>query len=225
VTYKTYEANECFDNKFLKMNEVKKTSKKDWTGNANSIFKTLGASNHTDNDRQNEDFYATTPTAAELLLELENFSPKVWECACGEGHLSKVFSAAGYETKSSDLIDRGYGENGIDFLSNDVTEWDGDIITNPPYKYGQEFVEKALSIISTGKKVAMFLKLQFMESKKRKNLFINYPPKTIYVSSSRLMCAKNGDFETMAVSGSAVAYAWYVWEKGYTGDPIIKWFN
>ena len=47
----------------------------DWTGNSNSIYKTLGASNHTDKERQNEDFYATEPKAAKLLLELETFSP------------------------------------------------------------------------------------------------------------------------------------------------------
>ena len=34
---------------------------KDWTGNSNSIYKTLGASNHTDKERQNEDYYATDP--------------------------------------------------------------------------------------------------------------------------------------------------------------------
>ena len=40
------------------------------------------------------------------------------------------------------------------------------------------------------------------------------------------MCAKNGDFDEMiAGGGSAVAYAWYVWEKGYKGDTILKWFN
>ena len=32
---------------------------KDWTGNYNSIYKIIGASNHTKEDRQNEDFYAT----------------------------------------------------------------------------------------------------------------------------------------------------------------------
>ena len=61
--------------------------KKDWTGNYNSIFKTLGASNHTDSERQIEDYYATSPSAAELLLQLEVFKQNIWECACGEGHL------------------------------------------------------------------------------------------------------------------------------------------
>ena len=199
---------------------------KDWTGNSNSIYKTLGASNHTDKERQNEDYYATTPKAAELLLELETFSPNIWECACGEGHLSKVFESKGYNVRSSDLMDRGFGEIETDFLGIDNLEWDGDVITNPPYKYAQEFVEKALQIIPIGNKVAMFLKLQFMEGKGRKNLFLKNPPKTIYVSSSRLMCAKNAEFEKMvAGGGSAVAYAWYVWEKGFVGTTELKWFN
>lgn len=69
----------------------------------------------------------------------------------------------------------------------------------------------------------MFLKLTFLEGKKRKELFKKYPPKTIYVSSGRLGCAKNGLFATHL--NNAIAYAWYVWEKGFTGDPIVKWIN
>jgi hypothetical protein len=204
---------------------MKKNIEKDWTGNKNSIYKTLGASNHTDAERQNEDYYATDPKAAELLLKLETFS-NIWECACGEGHLSKIFEKAGHNVRSSDLIDRGYGESGFDFLSIDNLQWDGDIITNPPYKYAQEFVEKSLNIINNGNKVAMFLKLQFMEGKARKRLFQLHPPKIIYVSSSRLLCAKNAEFEKMIASGgSAVAYAWYVWEKGCNETTQIKWFN
>ena len=192
----------------------------DWTGNSNSIYKTLGASNHTDKERQNEDFYATEPKAAKLLLELETFSPNIWECACGDGSLSKVFESAGYNVKSTDLVDRGFGENGIDFL-NSQTEWNGDIITNPPYKYGKEFVEKAMELIPEGKKVAMFLKLTFLEGQKRRKMFEKYPMKKVYVFSARKKCALNGDFN--AKEGSAIAYAWFVWEIGYTGKPIIDW--
>ena len=198
---------------------------KDWTGNSNSIYKTLGASNHTDKERQSEDFYATEPRAAELLLQLEDFNTNIWECACGEGDLSRVFEAAGHKVLSTDLIDRGYGIGNVDFLQ--CTEiFDGDIITNPPYKYAKEFVEKAIELVQDGHKVAMFLKLQFLEGKARKVLFEKYPPKTIYVASGRLLCAKNGDFAEMkAGGGSAVAYCWYIWEHGYQGNTVIKWFN
>jgi hypothetical protein len=198
---------------------------KDWIGNKNSIFKTLGASNHTDKERENDDFYATDPDAGKMLLGLVELNKNIWECACGEGHLSKVFVDAGHNVKSTDLIDRGYGETGIDFL-NQTELFDGDIISNPPYKYAKEFVEKGLELVNDGNKVIMFLKLQFMEGKARKKLFTKHPPKTIYVSSSRITCAKNADFEMMkAGGGSAVAYAWYVWEKGFNGDTIVKWFN
>lgn len=198
---------------------------KDWTGNKSSIYKTLGASNHTDKIRETNDYYATEPAAAEWLCKLENLSETIWECAAGEGHLSEVFVEKGHTVLSTDLIDRGYGTGGVDFLEcKDI--FDGDIITNPPYKYAKEFVYKALELIPDGRKVCMFLKLQFMEGKARKLLFEKYPPKTIYVSSSRLLCAKNADFNGMrAGGGSAVAYAWYVWEKGFNGDTIVKWFN
>lgn len=197
----------------------------DWTGNGNSIFKTLGASNHTAEERQREDYYATDPIAAELLCNVEQFSPVIWECACGEGHLAKVFEKKGYKVRSSDLIDRGYGEV-FDFLSLENQQWDGDIITNPPYKYALEFIYKALQIIPAGRKVAMFLKVQFLEGKERRQLFNNCPPHIVYVSSSRILCAKNGDFgKFKETGGGAVAYAWFVWEKGYKGDTIIKWIN
>jgi len=198
---------------------------KDWIGNKNSIYKTLGASNHTDKERENDDYYATDPVAASLLCNVEKFSHTIWECACGEGHLSKELESQGYKVISSDLIDRGYGTPNVDFL-NCSKEFKGDIVTNPPYKYAQEFIEKGLSLIPDGYKVAMFLKVQFLEGKKRKELFEKYPPKTVYVSSSRIMCAKNADFEGMHKGcGSAVAYAWYVWEKGYAGETVLKWIN
>ena len=99
-----------------------------------------------------------------------------------------------------------------------------DIITNPPYSLAAEFVRHAHELIDDGHKIAMFLKLQFLEGRTRKELFRNYPPKTVYVSSGRLRCAKNGDFERYK-DANAVAYAWYVWQKGFTGDSVLKWIN
>lgn len=198
---------------------------KDWSGNKNSIFKTLGASSHTEKEREENDYYATDPIAVELLLEMHEFSDNIWEPACGEGHLSEQMKKMGKNVVSTDLIHRNYGVSGVDFLQ-ETQPFSGDIITNPPYKFAQEFIEKGLSLIPTGNQVAMFLKVQFLETKSRKELFKKFPPKVVYVASGRIMCAKNGDFEGMKKGGgSAVAYAWFVWEKGYTGDTIIKWFN
>lgn len=204
---------------------------KDWTGNKNSIYKTLGASNHTDKEREVNDYYATEPKALELLLEKEQFSPYIWECACGGGHLSKVLIDKGFNVKSSDIVDRGFdGTEIIDFLNvsklDVLLDCPRDIITNPPYKYAKEFVEKAIEVSMDSTKIAMFLKVQFLEGKARRALFEKYPPKRIYVASGRLLCAKNGKFDEMREGGgSAIAYAWFIWEKGYQGETIVKWIN
>lgn len=139
---------------------------KDWTGNSRSAHATLGARNYAQNEREENDYYATEPKALEMLCDLETFAPNVWECACGEGHLSEVLLNRGYNVISSDLVDRGYGYSGVDFLQ--ITKpFDGDIITNPPYKYAKEFVERALEIVTDGHKVAMFLKVQFFGGKSK----------------------------------------------------------
>lgn len=199
---------------------------KDWTGDGNSIYKTIGASNHTNEERAENDYYATDPKCLERLLEYETFSPYIWECACGGGHLSKVLIDKGYKVKNSDIIDRGFKDTEIiDFLKvtkEDINkDFSRDIITNPPYKYAKEFVKKALDISMDSTKVAMFLKVTFLEGQARRELFKEYPPCRIYVFSKRMTCAKNGDF-TRYQSG-AVAYAWFIWEKGFKGDPVVKW--
>ena len=200
---------------------------KDWIGNNKSAFTCNGASNHSKGQRQLEDYYATEPKAIDLLFDVESFKDCIWECCCGEGHLSKRMIELGADVISSDLFDRGYGITGFDFLKADnMLAGTKHIITNPPYKYATEFVYKANELLPKGGKCAMFLKLTFLESKKRKKLFEQYPPKVIYVSSSRLQCAKNGDFKIYKSGvGTAIAYAWYIWEKGYTGETIIKWIN
>lgn len=144
------------------------------------------------------------------------------EPACGHGHLSEVLKSRGYNVESFDLIERGYG--GVqDFFQYDKT-FDGDIITNPPYSVAEEFVKKSLSIIPDGRKVALFMGIQFVEGKKRRLFLEQNPIKYIYVSSSRLNCAKNGDFVKYK-SNSARCYAWYIWEKGWKGETTMRWFN
>jgi len=196
---------------------------KDWTGNKKTTFSTLGASSHSEHEREQHDYYATEPLAAKELINLEPDLENIWECACGEGHLARIFKVAGKLRWASDLIHRGYGDGNIDFLRKEFWQWSGDIVTNPPYKYAVEFITKALDSVQTGRKVCMFLKLTFLEGKARKKFFIENPPKTIYVSSSRIKCALNGNFNE--TGSSAVAYGWYVWEKGYKGETTVKWFN
>lgn len=192
---------------------------KDWTGDYRSVVGCLGAHNLTVEEREENDFYATQPIAAEWLMKIEDLNHNIWECACGQGHLAKPLIKAGHNVLSTDLIDRGFGRGGVDFLKQ-TEVFNGDIVTNPPYRFAQEFIEHALTLVSEGNKVCMFLKVQFLEGKARRKMYEDIPPKTVWVSSSRIQCGRNGVFK-----GSMVAYAWYVWEKGYKGDTILKWFN
>ncbi|MDY3443424.1 hypothetical protein PG616_01000 [Riemerella anatipestifer] len=194
----------------------------------NKIFKPIGASSHTSNVRQENDFYATSPKASELLLEFEDINHNIIDNSIGAGHLMQPFIQKGYNVKGFDIVDRGYPNTIIgDFLEYTPTKKvTADIICNPPYKLAQEFIEHSLDIIEEGYKVCAFLKVLFLEGKKRKKLFEAQPPKIVYVSSSRILCAKNAMFEDMEKGGgSAVAYAWFVWHKGYKGDTIVKWIN
>jgi len=200
--------------------------KGDSIANKASTIATGGFSNLSTHDRPSNDYYATDPVAIKLLLELEDFSNKIiWECACGEGHLSKAMIEAGLKVISSDIIDRGYGYV-YDFLSEENDYWDGHIITNPPYKYANEFILKAISITQSGNKIAFFLPIRYLEGKERKKIFQQYPPRVVYVSSSRILCALNGDFNNRkSKSGSAMAFAWFIWIKGYSGITELRWFN
>lgn len=185
----------------------------------------MGARNGAIEEREENDFYATEPRALEIFLDNCGFklSPIVWENACGNGGLCEVLKNRGHNVFATDLVDRGYSSQNItkDFFEFDMN-WDGDILTNPPYKLAKEFVSHSLELVENGRKVIMFLKIQFLESANRyKELFSKNPPKYVYVHSSRVNCAKHGDFEKY--KSATLCYCWFVWEKGFDGEPIIRW--
>lgn len=202
---------------------------KDWKGNGNSIFKTLGASNHTTKEREENDFYATDNIAIDRLRAKFDIPHDVWEPCCGEGTLSERLKAFGHNVYSSDIIDRGYGDEVKDFFSYDkapaILGENFCILTNPPYKYACEVVKHSLSLLPKGCYSIMFLKTTFLEGKRRyEELFSRTPPKYVFQYISRVLCAKNGDFDYMrSHGGSAVSYAMYIFEKGYSGMSVIDW--
>ena len=129
-------------------------------------IKTLGSSNHTEQVREINDYYATNSDDVKIFLDklqqdgiiLKN---TILEPACGQGHISDVLIAKGHTVQSSDLIDRGYG-----------------------------------------------LELDYLTS----------PLKSIYTYSYRIGIGKSGEFN----GGNAVAYCWFIWEKGFNKESIIR---
>lgn len=187
----------------------------------NNIYTTIGASNHSLLNREENDYYATEPRAIDKLLSAYQIKHNViWECACGEGNLSKRLEERGYKVFSSDLINRGYGEV-KDFLKESSTPSQC-ILTNPPYKLATDFIKHALELVDNGGEVIMFLKTTFLEGKNHYNkIFKDNPPKYFLQSIDRINCARNNEFEKY--KSSAISYGWFIWEKGYNDNTIIKW--
>lgn len=210
---------------FIEEDKANPKKNKDWTGNKKTVFATLGVSKDPDHKREENDFYATDPNAINRLLALTTIdkTKKVWECACGEGNLSKRLEEFGYTVVSTDLLDRGYGVGNMNFLEmSGENIFDGTILTNPPYKYALEFCKKALQFVTAGNKVYMFLRIQFLETKARGEWFRSGTSglKTVYVFEKRIGCWMNNKSDT---TSSPQAYCWFEFEKGYSGDAVLRW--
>ena len=159
------------------------------------------------------DFYPTPDYAVEELLKRINFEGSVWEPACGDGAIAKFFP----DCLATDLrTDLNYGKGGIDFFTE--RRQVNNIITNPPYSLAQRFVEHSLECAD--KKVVMLLKLVFLESISRKNLFDRKMLENVWVFRRRLKIYANG---IMGKNSGLIAYAWFVWDKNYQGLPTIDW--
>lgn len=129
-------------------------------------------------NRDSCDFYPTPPQTTHSLMKREKFEGNVWECASGNGSMSKVIEKyneciSSDKRRSKDI----YGKKSVNFLKSKKKV--DNIITNPPYSLAKEFIEHALECAD--KKVAMLLKLVFLEGIGRYELFQNTPLKTVYV--------------------------------------------
>ncbi|MEY8883518.1 NAD(P)-dependent oxidoreductase [Donghicola sp. XS_ASV15] len=168
-------------------------------------------------DLEGPDFYPTPAWATRALIENETFEGDVWECACGNGAMSDQFKEYGYEVHSSDLYDRGYGEKDCDFLNSNKTA--SNIVTNPPFHSAEEFVHKGLELAQN--KLALLLRLAFLEGGKRQaNIFNVYPPTRVWVFSERITFYPAG---SVRKGSGTTAYAWFVWDKNHLGKSELKW--
>ena len=168
-------------------------------------------------DREKDDFYPTPESATKALLDRQKFEGNIWECACGNGAMSKVMKDKGYEVNSSDLIDRGYGETGIDFLKSDM-KFDN-IITNPPFNLGTEFTIQALKLAR--KKAVMLSKLSYLEGIKRRELIFNQNKlEKVLIFSKRVPFKKES---TQTKAAGLMAFGWFIYDVNYNGKPTIDW--
>lgn len=174
----------------------------------NEQYKLLGRK--VEDLRQKEDFYPTPKYVTEALLNNYHFTGKIWEPACGDGRLSEVLLQHYKDVESSDLVDRGYGQGGVDFLTSTKTA--PNIITNPPFHLAYEFIVQGLNL--SEKCLALLLPIRYLTGKKRAKLYAKFPPAKVIVIPNKV------DF--LGFGSPAMEFAWFVWEKGVT-QTTITW--
>lgn len=208
-------------------------------GDSNSVYCTLAASNHSATEREENDFYATPKIATAALLKKmsENgisidMNCSIWEPCCGKGHIASVLADEGYSVIAQDLIVRDQISQNYEYIKEPRDLFAQEdcpcthIITNPPYGMSNEAVIKCLSLLEDGAVMAMLLKIQFLETKKRyQQIFKENPPKWVFIFSNRINCAKGGEFDENDGLGGAACFAWFIWEKGYKGFPTLDWIS
>lgn len=172
------------------------------------------------------DFYPSPPEATRALLSVETLAGSVWECACGDGAIAVELEAAGYAVTGTDLIYRGYGKGGVDFLEQ-TTPRAVNIITNPPYGHGlaDRFVRHALTLTAkTGGTVAMLMNLASLCHPQRHHWYLQHPPAAIY-GIDHIVCWPYGDPRFATSRTTQHRYCWMVWKQGHVGRPTFWWLS
>lgn len=173
--------------------------------------------------------YETPVWAAEGILNLEDVGPRVVDPCCGPGVLTKAAQAKGHTVTATDLYDWGFGLTGVDFLDtayDAVYQSGGDftVFMNPPFSKACEFVERAFAL--GARKVVCFQRFAWYESAGRRDFWDVMPCSRIWLCGSRATCWRLdiSEEERKKSGGSTTAHAWFIFEPGHTGDPVVKRF-
>ena len=173
------------------------------------------------------DDYQTPEWAVDALLEVETFPGFILEPAAGQGNIYRALKRYGYkkvyaaDIRTDDELPE-FVHKGVSFFGqHDHHRFVDHVITNPPYRIAQAFANRGLQVATA--KVALLLRVNFVEGEKRYDWFQETPLKGFYPFSSRLTmwprCAEEPE------NSGTIAYAWYVWEHGWTGDPFVRWLK
>lgn len=167
-------------------------------------------------DKVAHEWYVEPTWVVAALLEVEAFDGPVWDPACGGGNIPKTCKTYGLQAYGSDLVDRGYGQTGVDFLK--VTKTNAKhIITNPPFTLAEAFIRHARSLVPG--KIAVLQRLAFLESTSRDQLFADHPISRVWVSRKRVSMPPGGT--DIPATGGTVPFAWYVWDPDHTGPTVL----
>lgn len=170
------------------------------------------------------DDFPTPPWATRALIE-HVIGPDALssltclEPACGAGHMAKVLKEYFGEVWYGDAFEYGFGPV-QDYLTSQYPDGAVDwVITNPPFRLAEEFVQLSLSIARRG--VAMLVRSVFLEGVGRYHrLFQQTPPSKFAQFVERVPMVKG---RLDAKASTATGYAWLVWERGVDDHSRVVW--
>ena len=169
-----------------------------------------------------DDVYFTPPVATVTLLKHVKLPHRLWECACGDGTgILDPLRAAGHEVIGSDLVDHGRPDCfwRRDFLfERKVPDGCEAIITNPPFKLAEQFIEHALALSPL---VVMLLRFAFFESERRCAILEDCGLARILCFRKRLPMMHREGWEGRK-GNSGMAFAWFVWDRSHVGPATIE---
>jgi hypothetical protein len=171
------------------------------------------------------DDFPTPPWATRALIEHVIGSAAVdgmscLEPACGRGYMATPLAEYFKRVEASDAYRYGFAPV-RDFLIYPFEALSHDwVITNPPFRLAEEFVERALFVARKG--VAILARTVFLESVGRyEGIFAGNPPTKFAQFSERVPMVK-GRVDPKA--STATGYAWFVWEKDApVAHPRLMW--
>lgn len=182
-------------------------------------------------EKAENDFYATDPDTVDIFMKralsdnlfYDMYGQTVWECACGDGNIAHKMKQYFPQSPllATDLVYRGYGEGGIDFLT--AKKRARMIITNPPFSLINDFIKHGLE--QTDRYLVLFAKIQLLETVERKKILEKSPLRYIYVHSTRQATWKNGESRDLQGKkwATTMFLAWFVWDKMYDGEPVVRY--
>lgn len=171
-------------------------------------------------DPKGGDHFPTDPAWTQALFDSYfkgRIKDLIWEPACGDGAISKVFELNGWKHVSSDLHDWGYGKTDVDFLKSKKLKAHH-IVTNPPFALFDEFFFHGWKLQPCSLVLCSSLPLLGTNLSRYDNLFKKYPPNQILLGVGK-----------MKVLGktSMFSHVWNIWNprSGVSRETLFSWVD
>ncbi len=182
-------------------------------------------------DRRENDFYPTPDWVTDAFLNSVTLRGPVWEPCCGDGAMARVVQEHGHEVVASDLMDRGFGQPGVDFFASQAFPGGcRSMVTNPPYGDGGgsakgvhvpgallHFVRHAIRLTEQADgQLALLVRFQWLAGRRAATLISSGPLSKIIVLRRRIRWFDRGPL----TNHGQHHHAWIFWDTHHErGQP------